>query len=249
MRKDVYLDEGAGENETFLDWADKQTKEGLHGPINHGKEFNVRMCKLEGAMEEEKKGEEGTKYVQDLVPAALLAKFGIKKEIVTEVLRNHLSEEFDIFHLETLTLGNELPILTMQMFFESDLFEPNKIDPKTFRRYMEAVQGRYRPITYHNKTHGADVAHFCYQVAVRYGLSDVIDVTKFDLACLVIGGAVHDLEHFGFKSNFLVTTRHPWALRFNDQSVLENHHVATAFELMRDPTLNIFEHQTWEQFQ
>ncbi len=59
---------------------------------------------------------------------------------------------------------------------------------------------------------------------------------------MIIGGAIHDFEHFAFNNLYLVESRHELALRYNDQSVLENHHIAASFALMHSSSsLNIFE--------
>jgi hypothetical protein len=50
------------------------------------------------------------------------------------------------------------------------------------------------------------------------------------------------LSHSYSSGNaFLINTKHSLALLYNDQSVLENHHVALAFQLtMATPAINIF---------
>jgi cGMP-inhibited 3',5'-cyclic phosphodiesterase A len=49
---------------------------------------------------------------------------------------------------------------------------------------------------------------------------------------LLLAAAIHDFDHPGFTNNFLVTTGHQLAILYNDRSVLENHHVASAWKLM-----------------
>lgn len=46
---------------------------------------------------------------------------------------------------------------------------------------------------------------------------------------------VHDFEHGGLNNDFLIKTMHPLAVTYNDQSPLENHHLAAAVRVMRLP--------------
>lgn len=43
---------------------------------------------------------------------------------------------------------------------------------------------------------------------------------------LFLAAAIHDYDHPGLSNSFLVTTRSPLALMYNDLSPLENHHVS-----------------------
>lgn len=50
----------------------------------------------------------------------------------------------------------------------------------------------------------------------------------------LVAAAVHDVAHPGKNNVFLTKTMHSLALRYNDQSILENMHIARCFETMRD---------------
>ncbi len=57
---------------------------------------------------------------------------------------------------------------------------------------------------------------------------------------MIIGGACHDHEHFGFNNAFLIETSHEVAIKYNDIAVLENHHVASTFSTIQQEKYNIF---------
>jgi len=50
----------------------------------------------------------------------------------------------------------------------------------------------------------------------------------------VLAASIHDMGHPGQTNNFLISTKNDLALRYNDKSPLEQMHVSSAFELMRD---------------
>ena len=55
---------------------------------------------------------------------------------------------------------------------------------------------------------------------------------QVDVLSILLSAAIHDYDHPGLTNNFLVASNHPLAILYNDRSVLENHHVASAWKLM-----------------
>ncbi|KAI9340919.1 hypothetical protein BDR26DRAFT_802473, partial [Obelidium mucronatum] len=49
---------------------------------------------------------------------------------------------------------------------------------------------------------------------------------------IYLAAIIHDVDHPGVNNNFLSTTYDVRAILYNDKSILENHHLATAFSLM-----------------
>ena len=53
-----------------------------------------------------------------------------------------------------------------------------------------------------------------------------------DRLALLLSAIGHDLNHPGVTNGFMVNSRHPLAVRYNDASVLENHHAATLIQFL-----------------
>nr|CAB3264737.1 cGMP-inhibited 3',5'-cyclic phosphodiesterase A [Phallusia mammillata] len=57
-------------------------------------------------------------------------------------------------------------------------------------------------------------------------------IPALELMSLYLAAAMHDYDHPGRTNAFLVETRDPLAILYNDRSVLENHHASASWELL-----------------
>ncbi|XP_075994975.1 cGMP-inhibited 3',5'-cyclic phosphodiesterase 3A-like, partial [Genypterus blacodes] len=77
-------------------------------------------------------------------------------------------------------------------------------------------------------------------------------IPALELMALYVAAAMHDYDHPGRTNAFLVATSAPQALLYNDRSVLENHHAASAWNLfMSQPEYNFLvnlEHVEFKRF-
>jgi hypothetical protein len=138
----------------------------------------------------------------------------------------------------------------MKACLDHELFSLLEINGEDLHQYLNAVtKGYYSQNPFHNAIHAADV------VQSLYALIDWLNadhrespvVAGQDLLASLLAAAVHDFEHPGFNNQFLVRTKHKMAIRYNDNSILENHHIASAFAVMlsmkSDPLANLTESQ------
>jgi hypothetical protein len=97
-------------------------------------------------------------------------------------------------------------------------------------------EGYLRTNPYHNALHAADVCanvdYFIRQPNLQRHLSAV------DKLAALIAALIHDMGHPGVNNTFLETTKNELAITYNDVSVLENHHVAAAFKLLKTEGLD-----------
>lgn len=57
---------------------------------------------------------------------------------------------------------------------------------------------------------------------------------------------VHDFEHGGLNNDFLIRASDILAIRYNDKSPLENHHLAGTFTLLKLPECNFMDNMQAE---
>lgn len=149
--------------------------------------------------------------------------------------------DFRIFALKEVTNGNELFTL-MQLFFRrSSLITALGIDSEKFKRFVSRVQSGYNTsIPYHTATHAADVTQTMHYFMTTAGVGDIMQPRALELAGCYFAASVHDYEHPGLNNVYLVNTQSELAIRYNDKSVLENHHVSASFALTMDSECDIF---------
>jgi hypothetical protein len=95
---------------------------------------------------------------------------------------------------------------------------------------------RYPGNPYHNSTHAADVLQTMHVLLTRGGLVPGY-ADQLTLLGSYMAAIVHDYEHRGRTNDYLVNSHDELAVRYNDRSPMENHHLAAAFDLMRDPRM------------
>ena len=89
-----------------------------------------------------------------------------------------------------------------------------------YMSFISKIQSGYKDITYHNKTHGADVA-----ITTNYLLSCrnfwiTQEISALEQAAVIIAGACHDHEHFGFNNVYLIENKHKLSILYNGKSLL-----------------------------
>uniref|UniRef100_A0A8C4HKS8 Phosphodiesterase n=1 Tax=Dicentrarchus labrax TaxID=13489 RepID=A0A8C4HKS8_DICLA len=109
----------------------------------------------------------------------------------------------------------------------------------------QAVPGLPSLITDHDSDSGITHSHMGFLVSKTYTVSE--DgygclsglIPALELMALYVAAAMHDYDHPGRTNAFLVATSAPQAVLYNDRSVLENHHAASAWNLfMSRPEFN-----------
>lgn len=150
---------------------------------------------------------------------------------------------YDCHTLQAVTGGHALLSL-WQFILETDgLINRLGLDRDKVRAFGEEVEVLYHPLPYHNALHAAGVLlamyHLLHGCAVHEAINDI--PTDLVLLSAYTACVVHDLDHPGVTNSLLVSTGDARALRYNDQSVNEHHHLARFFGLLESPTLNIFE--------
>jgi len=170
-----------------------------------------------------------------------------------------VSWEMDALALCELTDSRPLSTFASYLFERVGLVERFSMDKVRMTRFFEEIERGYKDNPYHNRTHAASVLHIMHVLLSMGGVAascaaagaDVADeerrVALVQMAGL-LAAAVHDFEHEGLSNDFLVKTVSPKALRYNDCSVNENHHVEAAFEVLERPDCNFLEAMDASEF-
>jgi hypothetical protein len=151
------------------------------------------------------------------------------------------THDFDIFEVRKNTKENELITITTFLLHKHKIFKSLKISMEKYMSFITKIQNGYKDITYHNKTHGADLSATVYFYMMKGEYLEKANLDDMDFCAMIVGGACHDHEHPGFNNVYMVETRDELAIRYNDVSVLENHHVASTFNIIKSEKYDIFQ--------
>lgn len=165
---------------------------------------------------------------------------------VQEALDNIETWDFNIIALEKGSSNEPLYYVGMQIFKQFEMCEVLNVDDTVVASWLKLMEQNYhRSNTYHNSTHAADVLQ-----ATAYLIKALQDelvkqgeiLEPMEVAALLISAVTHDVDHPGRTNPFMCNTQHELALLYNDNAVLENHHVSFSFKLTQQhQQANIFQ--------
>ncbi|GIQ88703.1 3'5'-cyclic nucleotide phosphodiesterase, partial [Kipferlia bialata] len=122
-----------------------------------------------------------------------------------------------------------LPTIVDSALTEFDLYARLRVSRSQLWRCMASIQFAYTAANpYHNATHAADMTHMAVCLVMALRRKNPAIIGDLELFSLILATACHDVKHPALDNKFLVRTQHDIATRYNDRSVLENHHAHTA---------------------
>jgi len=169
---------------------------------------------------------------------------------VNKVLEGLGSWEFDIFEAEDMVGDLMLPLLGVTIckkLKSHDLNHFHDLPEKVVFDYLLAITNAYHPrseVSYHNALHAADVMCSSYSLIK----SDKFETFNYlQIVALIIAAAAHDVDHDGHNNTFHINSGSKLALKYNDRSVLENHHCSVGWKLAMHPKHNLVKAMPREQ--
>ncbi|XP_077471340.1 3',5'-cyclic-AMP phosphodiesterase 4B-like isoform X2 [Stigmatopora argus] len=170
-------------------------------------------------------------------------RFGVKtdqEELLSKDLEDINKWGLNIFRIAEHSHNRPLTCIMYAIFQERDLMRTFKIPTDTFVAFMLTLESHYHSdVAYHNSLHAADVAQSTHILLSTPALDAVF--TDLEILAAIFAAAIHDVDHPGVSNQFLINTNSELALMYNDESVLENHHLAVGFKLLQQDNCDIFQ--------
>ncbi|XP_076135837.1 3',5'-cyclic-AMP phosphodiesterase 4C-like [Alosa pseudoharengus] len=182
---------------------------------------------------------------------ARLPRFGVYTEHEDDLAKEVMELDkwsFNIFRVADLSNNRPLSCVMFNIFQKRDLLKTFRIPVDTFVSYVMTLEDHYHSnVAYHNSLHAADVTQSTHVLLSSPALNAVF--TDLEILAALFAAAIHDVDHPGVSNQFLINTNSELALMYNDESVLENHHLAVGFKLLHQENCDIFQSLTKRQRQ
>lgn len=151
-----------------------------------------------------------------------------------------LDFEFNIFEFEnSVGRPNALPMAAKYILENFDLTK--LITTEFLDGFLSSVRDGYvMEIPYHNDLHGIDVCQTVTMYLSQSNITEILNLTDYDILSMVIAALVHDIGHPGRNNSYQMNAFTDMAITYNDKSVLENYHISQAFRTLQRTESNIF---------
>ena len=217
-----------GNMENAITWTSTEVelRTQLHGSRNARTQKACRMlATLQGGRAEIYRGSQPL----DLSDESLLLRYPIEK--VTE---DELVWEIDPFQARTRWTVSAV----LRMFLSLGLVSHFEIPLPTLTRFVLKCRDLYhKQNPFHNWRHAWSVTHCAYMILKTSGLGEKL--RREEVLAIMISCLVHDLDHPGVSSDFLVKSGSMLALQFPTKNVLEQMHFDQARLILLEDVTDI----------
>ena len=135
---------------------------------------------------------------------------------------------------------DQLKWYAIRMFDSLGLLYYFRIHPSTFQDFITAICSKYNDNPYHNFKHAFNVLHVSYRLIFisKNELDEVL--TPLDILAVLVAALGHDADHPGHDNQSEIYLQSDLSMCYNDVSVLEHHHAAVTFSILKDKKTDIF---------
>lgn len=148
-----------------------------------------------------------------------------------------------------VSIYNDKKILShiaMDIFKKIVDFEYVSVDQDDLKKFITQVSLYYHNNPYHNFKHAISVLQFTYLLLEKTNAK--LFLSPHEIFGILIGALVHDIDHPGNTNLFEINNRSNLALRYNDKSVLENHHCSLAFFIIYSKDIQLLKNLNESEF-
>ena len=155
--------------------------------------------------------------------------------IVEDPTKDFSSWFFCIWSLDSRDL-HTLATAVMQIFDFTDRYKITALMWSKFMIKVEKLMDKtINP--FHNFHHVVDTMQTTAVFLQNFQCGDI--VSRENHFVLVLTALLHDIEHPGTNNRYQINAGTELAIRYNDQSVLENHHISVALQILQESDTNI----------
>ena len=157
----------------------------------------------------------------------------------------HLSKSSS-WDLEIFSMSNNEMMNAFEIKLEQfSLLENHSIDSETVRSFISDVCANYRNNAYHNFYHAFHVFHAVHCILKSNSIGFL---NSFHVLSVLISAICHDIDHPGNNNAFEKESYSPLSIRYSDDSILERHHCAVTFGILKEDETNLFKNFSRDQF-
>ena len=179
----------------------------------------------------------------------------IESELSNKILKRNQSSPNDLsedyldkidFDVNIYNSKKILCSIALNIFKKNFDLVKIKIELGTLKEFIRQVSLYYHNNPYHNFKHAVSVLQFVSLLINKISASKFL--SEYELFGLFVAALVHDIDHPGHTNMFEINYQSNLALKYNDKSVLENHHCHLAFFLMHSTEIQLLKNLDQSSF-